>query len=78
LWLRYWKPQVALISAGLPSPYGHPHPDVLEEMNKQKIPWFHTMLSGTVIFECTQTDCQETPFLEPYLAHRNTSPQELK
>ncbi|MCY7477198.1 hypothetical protein M5W70_08535 [Paenibacillus larvae] len=47
-WLDYWKPKLALISAGVNNRYGHPSPDILERLEQRQIPVLRTDLLGEV------------------------------
>jgi competence protein ComEC len=42
------RPAVALVSCGHPSPFGHPHPSVLQRLRARAIPLRRTDLSGVV------------------------------
>jgi competence protein ComEC len=45
------SPEYAIISAGKDNSYGHPHKEVLDLLNKDKIPYLDTMDVGTIVFE---------------------------
>ena len=47
-WLDALRPRVALVSCGHPSPFGHPHPEVLERLRARSIEVRRTDLSGAV------------------------------
>lgn len=44
------KPEFAVISVGEGNSYGHPHKEVLSELNKRKIPIYRTDKSGDITF----------------------------
>ncbi len=46
--LRTINPGLAIVSAGKENSYGHPHKDVVERLEKMKIPFFSTIDSGTI------------------------------
>lgn len=48
LWLDYWKPRVAVISAGRNNIYGHPHPSVVQRLSETDIPVLRTDIGGEV------------------------------
>jgi competence protein ComEC len=50
-WLAAVAPDEAIISAGANNRYGHPHKEVLELLNKLKIPYLETAKEGTITFE---------------------------
>ena len=50
-WLRTVKPGVAIISAGADNRYGHPHVEVLEMLDRLRIPYFITFNEGLIRFE---------------------------
>ncbi len=45
------SPQYAIISAGFENRYGHPHQDVLDNLNKFNIKILRTDLDGRIVFE---------------------------
>ena len=45
------SPLYAVISAGLDNRYGHPHQEVLDRLEKLKIPYLGTYEKGTIIFK---------------------------
>jgi competence protein ComEC len=47
-WLDALRPRVALVSCGHPSPFGHPHPEVLERLRAHGITMLRTDLMGAV------------------------------
>lgn len=52
-WLDRLRPEVALVSCGHPSPFGHPHPTVLARLAARGIPLRRTDLSGAVTIRLT-------------------------
>ena len=48
LFLGYIDPEYAIISAGKDNKYGHPHQEVIDELNKFKIPFLRTDEKGTI------------------------------
>lgn len=53
LWLRYWQPSLALISAGRGNPYGHPHPLVTGRLDDQDIVTLRTDRQGEIQLRIT-------------------------
>ncbi len=53
LWLRYWQPAVALISAGRSNLYGHPHPMVTGRLDEQDIILLRTDSHGEIQLRIT-------------------------
>lgn len=51
LFLAAVHPDVAVISAGLNNRYGHPHKEVLDELEEFHIPMLSTITEGNIIFE---------------------------
>lgn len=51
LFLVAVHPDFAVISAGLNNRYGHPHKEVLDELEEFHIPVLSTMTEGNIIFE---------------------------
>jgi len=51
LWLESVKPEFAIISAGKNNRYGHPHQDIIERLQKFKIPYIGTYQNGNIIFK---------------------------
>lgn len=49
-WLQAISPSSAIISAGLNNKYGHPHLEVLERLDKLKIPYLATYKEGDIEF----------------------------
>ncbi|UNK21222.1 ComEC/Rec2 family competence protein [Paenibacillus sp. N3/727] len=47
-WLKVWKPASAVISAGVDNMYGHPHPDVVQRIQRNDSLVFRTDLHGEV------------------------------
>jgi competence protein ComEC len=47
-WLRAVQPQLGVISAGADNPYGHPHAEVINALNKLGIPYIRTDEHGTI------------------------------
>lgn len=47
-WLAYWHPAAALISVGASNTYGHPHPTVMDRLNRQKVRVYRTDTQGEV------------------------------
>lgn len=47
-WLKVWKPGSAVISAGVNNMYGHPHPDVLQRIQRHDSVVFRTDLHGEI------------------------------
>lgn len=45
-WLDALRPSVAMVSAGHPSPFGHPHPSVLERLRTRGVTVLRTDLGG--------------------------------
>ncbi|OLP65517.1 hypothetical protein BACPU_16050 [Bacillus pumilus] len=52
-WLLHLKPTYALISAGEGNRYQHPHQEVMEKLNKNKMRVFRTDVDGSVTYEFT-------------------------
>lgn len=48
LFLEKANPKFAIVSAGLNNRYGHPHPEVVERLNKLDIPYFQTGKDGSI------------------------------
>ncbi|ASS66076.2 MULTISPECIES: ComEC/Rec2 family competence protein [unclassified Paenibacillus] len=51
LWLAYWKPTIAVLSAGLNNRYGHPSADTMERLHEARILAVRTDLDGEIQFE---------------------------
>jgi len=51
--LARFLPKIALISAGVDNRYHHPHPDTLERLSNQQIPYSRTDYSGTITRQLT-------------------------
>jgi competence protein ComEC len=49
--LKTVQPDVAVISSGYANPFGHPHPDILQRLQRQGIDMFSTVADGAVEFE---------------------------
>lgn len=47
-WLRKVQPQLGIISAGLDNSFGHPHPEVIDALEKLGIQYIRTDEHGTV------------------------------
>ena len=47
-WLDALRPRVALVSCGHPSPFGHPHPEVIQRLRERAVRVLRTDLSGAV------------------------------
>lgn len=48
LWLNYWQPRTAVISAGVNNMYGHPHPDIVSRLEQHGVFIYQTNLHGEV------------------------------
>ncbi|WP_018752728.1 ComEC/Rec2 family competence protein [Paenibacillus sanguinis] len=48
VWLDYWRPERALISAGAKNVYGHPHPTVVERLDERRVQIYRTDQQGEV------------------------------
>lgn len=46
------SPNIAVISCGEDNTYGHPHREILAELNERKIEYYRTDKEGTLIFVC--------------------------
>lgn len=55
LWLEKVNPEIAIISAGKKNRYGHPHKEVLDLLQKLKIPYIATYDKGTIILKTDGT-----------------------
>lgn len=51
LWLAYWKPSIAVLSAGLNNRYGHPSGDTMERLRAARTLAVRTDLDGEIQFE---------------------------
>ncbi len=51
LWLEKTSPSLAIISAGKGNTYGHPHKEVLERLEKLKIPYLSTFEKGNIVIK---------------------------
>jgi beta-lactamase superfamily II metal-dependent hydrolase len=47
-WLKKVQPQLGIISAGKDNSFGHPHPEVVEALEKSRIPYIRTDEHGTI------------------------------
>jgi beta-lactamase superfamily II metal-dependent hydrolase len=47
-WLKKVQPQLGIISAGKDNSFGHPHPEVIEALEKLRIPYIRTDEHGTI------------------------------
>ncbi len=43
-----WRPETALISAGRNNPYGHPHREVIQRLERNDVRWYLTARDGAV------------------------------
>lgn len=50
LFLDTVKPEYAIVSAAIDSPYNHPHQEVMQRVFARDIPTFHTGVDGTITF----------------------------
>lgn len=48
LWLDAWKPKAAVISAGVNNMYGHPHPDIVDRLQRSPSLIYQTNLHGEI------------------------------
>ena len=48
-WLNAIHPRFALISAGQGNPFGHPHKEVLQRLERFRVPWCLTARDGDII-----------------------------
>lgn len=55
LFLEKVNPEIAIISAGKKNRYGHPHKEVLDLLEKLKIPYLATYKDGTIILKTDGT-----------------------
>ncbi|MFA6251352.1 MAG: MBL fold metallo-hydrolase [Candidatus Paceibacterota bacterium] len=55
LWLERVDPDVAIISAGENNRYGHPHKEILDNLNLLDIPYLATYEKGNIIFKTDGT-----------------------
>ena len=53
--LELVQPNVAIIQAGFENRYGHPHPDVVERLEKLHIPYLQTGTQGTIEVEINKS-----------------------
>jgi len=53
--LELVQPNVAIIQAGFENRYGHPHPDVVERLEKFHIPYLQTGTQGTIEVEINKS-----------------------
>lgn len=49
--LELTEPDISIISAGYNNRYGHPHPEVVERLNRLKLPYLQTGKDGTIQVE---------------------------
>ncbi|MFC7681467.1 ComEC/Rec2 family competence protein [Paenibacillus sp. GCM10028914] len=54
-WLKAWKPEAAVISAGVNNMYRHPHPDVVERLQRYGALTFRTDLRGEIQMKVSRT-----------------------
>ncbi len=47
-WLQHVQPQLGVISVGKDNSFGHPHPEVIDALNKLQIPYVRTDEHGTI------------------------------
>lgn len=75
-WLDYWDPAVAVVSVGRTNIYGHPHPTVVERLDRGRIPTLRTDLHGEIQFRVTKDSFQMRTKLagEP---NRSNEPKEV-
>ena len=50
-WIKYLKPEEAIISCGKNNKYGHPNKEVVNVLNKYKIKIHRTDLEGTIVYK---------------------------
>jgi len=50
-WLKYWNPEIGLISCGKNNTYGHPSDDVLNRLNSNNMRVYRTDMQGCISFE---------------------------
>jgi len=60
LWLESVVPSLVIISAGLDNRYGHPSKEVLDRLNKLKIPYLSTMGKGSIILKTDGVSLKES------------------
>lgn len=48
--LKRTQPEVAVISAGIKNPFGHPHPETLNLLKEEKVDYFITSKDGAITF----------------------------
>ena len=61
-WLARVKPQHAIISAADPSPFGHPHPEVIERLQGAGAQLWATGKCGAITISTDGTDLQVSSF----------------
>jgi competence protein ComEC len=52
--LKWVKPQVVVISSGYANRFRHPHPSVIERLERQGVPIYYTATAGALEFELGQ------------------------
>jgi competence protein ComEC len=57
------QPTHAVISAGAPSPFGHPHAEVVGRLRAQGARLWQTSQCGALTFTTDGTDLRVTPFV---------------
>ena len=48
MWLKAVAPQVVVFSAGYRNRFNHPHPDVINRVEREGIPYANTATSGLI------------------------------
>ena len=62
--LKAVDPAIVLISCGVKNQYGHPHQEVLDRLETQKIPWITTADKGAVLVSVKEKQMRVTTFLQ--------------
>lgn len=59
-WIKQVRPQWCVISCGLENAYGHPHPSVLEDLNRSNVEILRTDLDGELSFSFAESGFSRT------------------
>jgi len=63
-WLDFWQPDTVLISRGRNNHFGHPHPEVMQRLERRNVPRLDTAQDGEIVLHATAQGCSTSTFLQ--------------
>ena len=63
-WLDHWQPKTLLVSRGRNNPFGHPHAEVMELVNRRNLELLDTAVDGEIELIANDQGCRLSTFYD--------------